>query len=390
MALRLGDLVVRGEIFNTARYSVHGWLELRGWDHPMMLQLTGNCDPDLAGWHFRFEAQGGEDSPDGNGESDSGGIDLAGVARQQVGPTGIMTATRKVKVCDCSPRELYLRCKLDEPPPFEWKRCLYLEWFSQNGRVVIDLADPRIEFVEFVEPTGVSTGELAARAQTEQSTDPAKSTNGPAAPPIPADEKFGAVIYNSPEADSEEEPDEEEDEEEPDEEEDDPYGLFPKEMERQFDAEAYQIDRALEDDEAKSQDLREMELMDDLIENSPGEPLVTIFDDPVRLPRPDQLGDEEAEEALKSLLAELALFGIALDICEHFTPREAYRLLVEEICPEERAYPELRNTQWVQCFSTSDFCEACEAEFDREFEEHERRRKENPSDDPPADDDIPF
>jgi len=382
MALRLGNRVVRGEIFNTARYSVHGWLELRDWDHPLMLQLTGKCDPDLAGWHFRFEAQGGEDPPAEKGGAESGGIDLARVARQQVGPTGTMTAARKVKVCDCSPRELYLRCKMDEPPPFEWKRCLYLEWFSQNGRVVIELADPKIEFVEFVEPAGVSTGELAPQTQAEQTADPTQSTTGPAAGPILANDQSGAEINDDlPEAAGEEEPDEEED---------DPYGLFPKDLERQFDAEAYQIDRALEDDEEKSQALRELELMDDLIENSPGEPLVTIFDDPVRLPRPDQLGDEEAEEALRALLAELALFGIALDICEHFTPREAYRLLVEEICPEERAYPELRNTQWVQCFSTSDFCEACEAEFDREFEEYERRRKENPSDDPPADDEIPF
>ena len=97
---------------------------------------------------------------------------------------------------------------------------------------------------------------------------------------------------------------------------------------------------------------------------------------------------ESPTEALKTLLAQLALFGISLDICEHFTPRDAYRLLLEEICPGETAYPELRNTQWVQHFMTSEFCPACEAEFDREYEQRERQRKEHPGDDP--DEDLPF
>ncbi len=49
--------------------------------------------------------------------------------------------------------------------------------------------------------------------------------------------------------------------------------------------------------------------MDDLIENHPGVRLVEIFDGPVKLPRPDQLGDDaEAESALKTLLA--TFFGL--------------------------------------------------------------------------------
>jgi hypothetical protein len=57
----------------------------------------------------------------------------------------------------------------------------------------------------------------------------------------------------------------------------------------------------------------------------------------------------------------LARCGVSLAVCHHFTPREAYRLLIEEICVEERAYRELQGTQWVQTFMTSEYCPQCEA-----------------------------
>ena len=389
MALRLGNQVVRGEIFNTRRHSVHGWLELRDWDRPLLLELTGNCDPDLAGWHIRFEARPSADpqnpihrSDDTSGERNE--FDRSGVAPRQIGATGTMTAARQVKSCDCPPKELYLRSKLGEPPPFEWKRCLYLEWYSQNGRVVVELADPLIEFVEFTSLEGGSATDPAAGKRIEQDADPAAGDLR--TPSIPVDEEgeeetSEEILNGYPE-------------QQIDKELEDPYGLIPKELQRQFDSQAFETDRALETDDDTSRTIRELELMDDLIENSPGEPLVTIFDNPVRLPHPDRLDDEGAEQALKSLLAQLALFGIAVDICEHFTPRDAYRLLVEKICPEERAYPELRHTQWVQHFATSDFCEKCEEEFERDFERNERRRKDNPDDELPDDgsfsDDLPF
>lgn len=394
MGLRLGEQVICGEIFNNRKYSVHGWLELRDWEHPLVLQLTGNCDPDLAGWHFRFQARSSEDQDDCTAQqsdteiAQSERIDLSVLAMQQIGPTGTMTAARKVKTADCSPRELYLRHKLDEPPPMEWKRCLYLEWFSQNGRVVVELADPVIELVEFTGLEGGSGSESTPASPAEQDHGP------PAAPGITSmgiDGEGDAEIHD-------ESPELAQQEEEADEDDDDPFQLIPDELQRQFEADAQQTDLKLQfecDDEDKPRCIREMELMDDLIENSPGVPLDMIFDGPLKLHPPDQLGDQEAEQALKLVLAELALFGISLDVCEHFTPRDAYRLLLDEICPEERAYPELRHTQWVQSFSTSEYCPQCEAEFERDHEEYQRRRKENPGDDPPGtgdifEDDIPF
>jgi hypothetical protein len=176
---------------------------------------------------------------------------------------------------------------------------------------------------------------------------------------------------------------------------DDPYKLFPDELQRELDAQASELDRSVQNDEEKPECIREAELLDDLIERGDGEPVGTLFDEPVKFPRPEQLDDEQVETALKGLLAQLALYGIALDVCEHFTPRDAYRLLVEEICPNQTAYPELRNTRWIQHFSTWEHCDACDAEMDKKLADEEQRRKAHPPNDTPNapdqdDGEIPF
>ena len=378
MALRLSEHVVCGEIVNTGHYSVHGWLGLRGCRRPLLLELTGNCGLDLKGRHIRFEIQGLEDeeewalegdpaSPflDEPADSEPDAIASLGLAWQQIGPTGTMTADRKVKVSDCPPGELYLRTTLGEPPPFEWKQLLYLEWFSQNGRVVLELADPVIEFVEEDDSKGApaANGEGGGEDSREDligdlPPDGDARSDDLDIEAILLDEDGDAHIVDfTPES------------REAEDEEENPFGVVSDELQRQFDAAAHQTDWKIQSDEDKPRSLRELELMDDLIENSPGEPIVSIFDSPVKLPSPDKLGDAEAEEALKTLLAQLALYGIAFDVCEHFTPRDCYRVLIEDVCREENVYPELRNTQWVQHFATADYCEACLAEFDEEMEE---------------------
>lgn len=348
MAFRLGNHIVSGEIFNTTPYSVHGWLELRGREQPLVLQLTGNCSPDLAGWHFRFEARPPADPP----TSDDAHGDLEGLALQQIGPTGTMTAARRVR--SLRPPLPAAPEKPDETPAPEESRCLYLEWFSQNGRVLIELLDPVIELLEYQEGDGTAEG------------------NGAPETPPAAGQPFDATedLLESALDDGEEAGDAEGEEEYDDEEgQDDPFALFPRDLQLQFDMEARATDWNLQDDDEKPPMLRELELMDHLIETSSGVPLSDLFEGPLQCPLPDQLQDGEVEEALKVLLAQLALYGVALEICPHFTPREAYRLLLEQICPEERAYPELRNTQWVQHYSTSDYCPQCQAELEHQFEE---------------------
>ena len=365
MALRLNDLVVCGELIATRHYGVHGWLGLRGTDRPVSLQLTGNPDPDLIGRHIRFEARAvhPELLPEAPERPD-----LTNLAWQQIGPTGTMTAARTVRVADCPPAELYRRAKLGEPPPTEWKPCLYLEWYSQNGRVVVELIDPIIEDVP------AEAGETAV-ADDSAADDPLLEDPGDdTISALGADDAMDAGLSEIDDSEFSGPPD------------DDPYNLFPDELQQELDAQARNLDRQLDSGEEKPRDIREMELLDDLIENSDGEPIVSLFDSPLKLPRPDDLDDVQAEQALKVLLAQLALFGIALDVCRHYTPRDAYRLLLEEICVEERAYPELRQTQWVQHFMTSEYCDQCDAEMEEEFRQYERRRGEGPPEEGSADD----
>jgi hypothetical protein len=371
MALRLGDLVVRGEIFNTRKNSVHGYIQLLGHECPLMIELTGNCDPDLAGWRFRFEAspRPGRKRDD----SDSPPPDLSNLVWNQIGPTGTMTAARRVRIFDCSTKEFVIRCELNEPPPTRWVRCLYLEWYSQNGRVVVELPDPIIEFVERVALPGVpmTDGQPADQQPPDET--------GSHVPALgitliqPKDEG-GVEIRHEVWGQAG-------DDDDADRAHDGEFGVVPQELQRLLDAQAAEADRAAGTEDAVSKEIREMELMDELIESDADEPLCSIFDKPMTLPAVEELDDKQAERLLKSLLAQLALCGVALHICEHFTAREAYRLLIEKVLWEERAYPQLRGTQWVQNIMTSEHCKECEAEAERDFEEYERRRRQEAAQD---------
>jgi len=385
MALRLGGLVVCGEIDNTYHYAVYGRLWLRGQDQPLLLRLTGDCDPDLAGRRIYFETRDSGTRVDVGPDIEK--FDLSNLAWQQIGVTGTMTAERQVKTADCSDRELAQRLRLGEPPPMQWKRCLYLEWFSQNGRVVLEVPDPLIDFrdedelldilpsVELLPeddaPLMVDTDEFdELDSETERFTESVQDIEETWTPEDVAD------LPDDPETLSDDARFDEEAVEG-----DDPYGLFPAELQNWLDAESERVDRVIDPD-GGSQSQRELELMDELLASGEGEPISGLFETPIKLPSPDQLGDDEVEGALKTLLAELALYGIALDICEHFTPRDAYRLLVEEICRTQTAYPELRRTQWVQQFTTAEFCAACDTELEREFEEKQHPdNNADPSDD---------
>jgi hypothetical protein len=436
MALRLSDRIVRGEILNTKDFSTHGWLQLDDLEYPVTIQLTGNCSPDLAGWHIRFvnkkyaeeynpadenswegsdeveevvsefpSDSGKEDtdfSPSDSLPSDFSSIDSptadseeegfdeipdfidcekpdpSGLIRQQIGVTGTMTAERKIQVFDCSPDEFHIRLKLGELPPAESKRCLYLEWFSQNGRVLLEMSDPVIKFVEHVQwPQRKeidfkipSEEDEALEFSAEDSVETSRLDNTDIPDGEDVEELDDDIVDFGPDA-------AEEDEQE------NPYQLFPPDLQRQLDVQAYHTDWTIEgesDDAEKSDSMREMELMDYLIENSDGEQLDSVCRPPVPLEKLGELSEEEVERALKKVLAQLALYGVALDICPHFTPRMAYRLLVEKIFTENGFFPQLRGTGWVQHYSTWEYCPQCEAELDAKFAESQSSTEEQPED----------
>lgn len=132
VAFRVSDLVVDGEIDNTQKGRVTGWIQFSNRSDRVTLNLKGDCQPDLAGWRFRVKRL--RPVPEWADPSDA-----AQLTAHQTGDAGTITASHRVNDPDCSPEELVTRCRLGEPPPSVWRDALYLEWFSRtNGRVVIE------------------------------------------------------------------------------------------------------------------------------------------------------------------------------------------------------------------------------------------------------------
>jgi hypothetical protein len=150
MAWRIADLVVDGELDNTVKGRVVGWLRLTGREEPLRLELSGNCRPDLAGWRFRIVRL--EPIP-----AWAEPVPLDGFATEQIGEAGDILADQILKHYDCSTEEFLARLHAGEPVPTELRPALYLEWYSErNGRVVIQ--DTRLG----VERLGQRTFELTA------------------------------------------------------------------------------------------------------------------------------------------------------------------------------------------------------------------------------------
>lgn len=338
MTLNLSDYVVAGEIINRRQNSTHGWIALRGNDHPLLVQLTGNPSPDLVGKRFRFQVP--EDRPLPNPPP----LDYKSIAWQQVGPTGPMS----------------IRFAPDG------KAHVHLEWFSQNGPMLIELVDPELEWVEDDEEDSRRQKELEAEEAAENGEEPDET---------PALDLGLEGL--------------------PDDDEDDPYGLFPEGLDEEL---ASESESEISSGPPQPRDWSEVipgiddetkkmyEEWDEVTYGTKDVPLSEVFDPPIKIYTADQLGELDpaiAEAALKELLQRLALLGVALAICEHYTPQMAYRYLAEEILPEYGVHPRLPQIGWVQHYDTSEECPECQARFDREWEE--KHPKEDDSDQDLAD-----
>ena len=342
MAFRLSDLVIAGFFMNPHRFSTHGRLLLRGGEMAVAFELTGNPSPDLLGGKLEFEVPENDREP-----TDEDRRIAAAFKPLQIGATGEMTAERKVKTFDCSFEEFNRRSELGEPPPTRWELCLYLEWYSQNGRVVIELPFSKIHF-----PT---EAEIAARDHAEEER-------------RLAEEKREARESMAP---SEDTPAPEDDIPSPDEpsispiEDDDEetYGLIPDELDSELERQARRVDREVRGESPDSiKMMEETELMDEMIENGEQTPLLDFLAD-LKLPSPaDVSTEEDAEQALKLALTKLALAGVAFHVCEHCSARDAYRIFIEKVCKDSGHYRPLIGTGWVQNFCASDYCEKCMGE----------------------------
>lgn len=129
MAFRIEENAVRsGEINNTQKGRVEVTLVFTSGVR-LHAALVGNTHRDLAGRVLRFRhpsADLEEPFPDG-------------LTPAQLGSSGDITASRKVKIPTVPNNELHKYYKTGLTLPTVWKNSLYLEWFSDsNGRVVLE------------------------------------------------------------------------------------------------------------------------------------------------------------------------------------------------------------------------------------------------------------
>jgi hypothetical protein len=354
MAYRLSDYVTYGELYTTSHYGVYGFLVLRteeeeaGGDHTIVrLELTGDPDPDLQDKHICFEPEEGSEIKYFRR------AEHRGLQMQQYGATGTMTAQGWVRALPCSPEEYLTRARLGEPPPTEWKNHLYLEWYGPNGRTLIELAGAIVEI-------------CTREADQDDAEDSGEWEPLPNLVPKPAPYVHGAndtgdIEFTAISA----------------------SGAIETCTGTEFTCgEATEFNRVLDGDEVWNSEtyiddddddddaavMAETRLMDECLENGQETPLARLLGGIDDLPAADDLDEDAAEVQLKVLLSRLALVGVALSVCKHCTPRDAYRLLVEKILPDEGAFEELIGTGWVQHFMTSEYCAACDAEADDAYE----------------------
>ncbi len=137
MAWRLHENILRGEIDNRMRGRVTGRVWLAGVEQTLVLDLRGDCHPDLAGCFLTFE------------NPRPIALTTRPPAPVQRGEAGDITAARKVRVFDIPFEEAYAMLQAGGTPPEHMGNCLYLEWHSDlGGRMVIESADYRLQVSE--------------------------------------------------------------------------------------------------------------------------------------------------------------------------------------------------------------------------------------------------
>ena len=121
MAWRFHEHILRGELDNTVRGRVTGRLWLAGVDEPLVLDLAGDCAPDLAGCLLTFENPAPLPLP------------CAPPAREQRGVAGVITAARKVRVFDVPVEEAFTMLATGGQPPERLANALCFAWFNPRA-----------------------------------------------------------------------------------------------------------------------------------------------------------------------------------------------------------------------------------------------------------------
>ncbi|MEC8557380.1 MAG: hypothetical protein VXZ82_20450 [Planctomycetota bacterium] len=347
MTLRIGQFIVAGELRNSRRNRVYGWIQL-GAESEIQLELTGNFSESLGTDYLAFEAPEPSDldaAPENLPEH------VLAISENQIGVVDEIRLEQRLEVTLESAEESASLKSGDVRP----QDLVVLRWFSQDGPIEAELQNLRIHLSE-PEPT-----------EAEQAENPSEGFS---------DFGFEDTALEADSQDLEEEADENED----------PYGLFDQNLNNlvadslgENSIEDTLGNSLIDGGERRSWDevipgidpeTKAMyEQWDEIVEGNKDEPITYLFEKPLKLPRPEHVeSEEEARGYVVAILAQLARLCVALDVCEHFTALDTYKMLMEDILPTAKVHPKLAQSDMIQHFSTNDVCRACEAEFDAEFE----------------------
>ncbi len=353
MAIRIGQYVIGGFISSARRNSVHGWLafdEERG----LHFELLGDLSGDLAGRRIEFHVPSAAPADDGVITQL-----LNDLQQNQIGAAGDM-CLRMMRVPTGPINELPTGSLMDEPPPIDERLCLHLEWFGQNGGVVAEILNPVIE--DYVDDDVAETG------SSDSSTDSPECDSDFEALSIEFDALDDTPPYDAQDFD-----------------EDDPYGLFPEDLEQELsETSGSQEFEEASADSSQPRDWEDIipgidpetkamyEQWDEIYGGQKDELISNLFEPPMQLPHVDDVTDEAtARRYVLQIAARLATLGVAIDLCPHYTMLKTYRWLLSEILPKGHVHPKLRPTGIVFHYSSFEYCEECDAEFEAKYQERQ-------------------
>jgi hypothetical protein len=130
MAFRPDKALIRGELDNTVRGRVTGRIWLLGREEPLLLDLSGDAWPDVAGTRVTF-----------TNSAPVACEQVHSLATHQTGTVGDITVSNRRKHFLVSDEEVSaaIREGRFQELPWEWRNAVYIEWFSSaNGRVVLE------------------------------------------------------------------------------------------------------------------------------------------------------------------------------------------------------------------------------------------------------------
>jgi len=370
MAIRIGDYLHSGELRNSRQNSIVGRINF-GDETELRLELTGNLPGEFAGKDFRFTV------PQIHRRTAEPGQLSAVLETLQAGVIGEVVL-RIARIPTCSSEELQQRLEAKQPLECREATLLYLEWYSQNGRVVAEIVDPKIEWI------GTDDELTLSDVQPEPLPDPADFPDDTGPEIIAFTQNEHGFIEEIPLNESGEEAVDD----------DDPYQLFPPDLE-------WQIATAQTDEGSpQERDWAEVipgidpetkamyEQWDEILHGQNHEPVTTLFDPPIAMPPPDSLTEQQAAAQLKIILSQLARFCISIDMCKHATALSTYRWLLDDILPQARFTPASLGSGFIQGYSTYEGCPQCEAEFEAEWDARQQAPQENSEG--TDEDDIPW